>query len=138
VGAAVLRDIDVAENEDQDGGAADCYIDATSLAADQIMTVFRDDDPTDIWQFLTHFRARYPQYDQDLWSTLQNVWPGFAFPLPAPIVTSQPQDCMLARVWDPVTLSVSGNGSLLRYQWRKAGVPLVNGFAVTGANTKNL
>jgi hypothetical protein len=136
--AAVLRDIDDPENEDQDGGAADCYIDATSLGADQIMTVFRDDDPTDIWQFLTHFRARYPQYDQDLWSTLQNVWPGFAFPLPAPIVTSQPQTCVQKRVGEAVTLSVNGNGSLLRYQWRRNGIPVVNGIGVSGATTKNL
>jgi hypothetical protein len=136
---AILRDIDDPENDDHDGGAADCHMDALTLGADEIMTVFRDDDPTDIWQFLSAFRTRFPQHDQDLWSTLYNVWQGFTFTLEAPEVTSQSQSCLLVRVGDPVTLSVEGNGSLLKYQWRKDGVPLTEGtLAASGTGTKTL
>lgn len=136
---AVLRDIEDAQNEDQDGGAADCDMDVMTMGAGPIMTVFKDDDPTDIGQFLSHFRTRYGnQVDQDLWSTLRNVWPGFAFTLPPPVLSSQPQGCLIRYPLDPVTLSVNANGSLLKYQWRRNGVPLGNGAGVSGATSKNL
>ena len=136
---ALLRDIEDIENDDHDGGPADCDMDATALGADEIMNVFRDDDPTDIWQFITKFRARYPAHDMDLWSTTRNVWSGFGFPLPPLAVTSQPQGCVQKRVGDSVTLSASGNGSLCTYQWRRNGAPLANGvFGASGVTTKNL
>ena len=136
---ALLRDIEDVENDDHDGGTADCDMDATALGSDEILKVFMDDDPTDIWQFLTKFRTRYPQHDMDLWSTTRNVWSGFGFPLPPLTVASQPQTCVQKRVGDSVTLSASGNGSLCTYQWRRNGVNLTTGvFGASGVTTKNL
>jgi hypothetical protein len=136
---AILRDIEDSTNDDHDGGPADCDMDAMALGADEVLTVFRDDDPTDIRQFITSFRARYEEHDQDLWSTLRNVWSDFGFPLPVPEVLSQPQNCVIARVGDAVTLSVSADGSLLKYQWRRDGTPMTEGaFGASGTQTSNL
>ncbi|HEU4334011.1 MAG TPA: FlgD immunoglobulin-like domain containing protein [Candidatus Eisenbacteria bacterium] len=137
--AALLRDMQDAANDDHDGDAIpDCDTDAMSLGYDEILTVFRDDDPTDIGMFLNSFRARYPEHDQDLWSTTRNVGPTFGFPLPDPIVLTQPGSCRIAREGDTVTLQAIGNGSLLRYQWRRNGVNLPEGAGATGTQTSTL
>lgn len=135
---ALLRDIEDSQNDDHDGGALDCDIDAMGIGDAAIMTVFRDDDPTDIFQFINSFRLRYNQYDQDLWSTTRNVWTGFGFPITPPIVTSQPEDCQIARVGETVVLEARGNGSQLKYQWRKDGVNVVDGGGFLGAQLGKL
>jgi hypothetical protein len=136
---AFLRDIQDGVNDDHNADPApDCYKDALSLGFSQILTVFRDDDPTDIGMFTNSFRARYPQYDMDLWSTAMNVGPTFGFPLPDPAVVSQPVSCAAARTGETYVLHVTGNGSLLGYQWRFNGANLSNGPLVSGATTPTL
>lgn len=135
---AVLRDIADSTNDDQDGGAADCDMDATNLGADEIMDVFCNDDPTDITMFLNSFRVRYPQYNMDLWSTVRNVDPGMGFPLPDPTVANTSGTCRLVRTGESMTLSAQGNGSLEQYQWRRNGVNMTDGPNVTGSHGPSL
>jgi hypothetical protein len=135
---ALLRDIQDGTYDNHSGATPDCTQDAMSLGYDEILTVFRDDDPTDIGMFINSFRARYPQYDMDLWSTTQNVGPTFSFPLPDPVVVSQPPSCSIARVGETLAISVTGNGSLLQYQWRANGSNLSNGAGIAGATTPTL
>jgi hypothetical protein len=135
---ALLRDIQDGTYDNHSGGTPDCTQDAMSLGYDEILTVFRDDDPTDIGMFINSFRARYPQHDMDLWSTTQNVGPTFSFPLPDPVVVSQPPSCSIARVGETLAISVTGNGSLLQYQWRANGSNLSNGAGIIGATTPTL
>jgi alpha-tubulin suppressor-like RCC1 family protein len=137
--AALLRDIqDGANDNHQADPEPDCYQDALSLGFDEILTVFRDDDPTDIGMFLNSFRIRYPQYDMDLWSTTWNVGPSFGFPLPNPAVVSQPTSCAIARTGETISIQVVGNGSLLHYQWQLDGSDLSNGGGVSGVTTPTL
>lgn len=137
--AALLRDIqDGANDNHQSDPAPDCYQDALSLGYDEILTVFRDDDPTSIGMFLSSFRARYPLYDMDLWSTAWNVGPTFGFPLPDPTVVTQPASCLIARDGEAISLQVAGNGSLLRYQWRFNGSAFSDGGGVSGATAPTL
>jgi alpha-tubulin suppressor-like RCC1 family protein len=136
---ALLRDMDDAQNDDHDAGPVDCDMDAMTAGDAGIMTVFRDDDPTDIFMFLNSFRSRYPEHDQDLWSTTRNVWVGFGFPILPPLVTSSASGrCQIARAGETVVLDVQGNGSLLQYQWRRNGENLADGGGVSGALTKHL
>jgi alpha-tubulin suppressor-like RCC1 family protein len=135
---ALLRDIQDPVNDDHDGGAPDCDMDATSLGADEIMTVFRDDDPTDITMFLNSFRARYPFYSMDLWSTVRNVDPGLGFPLPDPVVNNYSTACRLVRTGESTTLVAQGDGSLEQYQWRRNGVNLADGPGVSGSHATSL
>jgi alpha-tubulin suppressor-like RCC1 family protein len=135
---ALLRDIDDPTNDDHDAGPADCDMDAMGIGADAIMTVFRDDDPADAFGFINAFRLRYPEHDQDLWSTTRNVWTGFGFPVTPPLVTSQPEDCAIARAGETVQIQVQGNGSLLTYQWKKDGEVVTDGGGVSGAQAKTL
>ena len=138
--AALLRDMQDGANDDHDGDAtADCEVDAMSIGYDEILTVFRDDDPTDIGMFISKFRTRYPNiHDQDLWSTARNVGPTFAFPLPAPIVLSQPAGCDLVRPGATASFSVTANGSLLKYQWKRNGLTLTNGSGYSGVTTPTI
>ncbi|HET9327474.1 MAG TPA: FlgD immunoglobulin-like domain containing protein [Candidatus Eisenbacteria bacterium] len=136
---ALLRDIQDGANDNHSADPApDCSQDAMSLGYDEILTVFRDDDPTDIGMFLNSFRTRYPQHDMDLWSTTLNVGPTFGFPLPDPQVVSQPPSCAAARAGETLAFTVAGNGSLLQYQWRANGSNLLNGGAISGATTPTL
>src|SRR6185503_15807404 len=135
----LLRDIEDATNDDHDGGAPDCSTDVMSLGADEIFKVIKDDDPEDVIEFVTKFRARYPQYDQDLWSTTLNVGSVFSFSKPYPVITSQPGlACRILRAGEFLALSVDANGSKLQYRWRKNGVVLSNAGGYAGTGTKQL
>lgn len=134
----VLRDIEDIENEDVDGGAADCEMDVLALGAGPVFTVFRDDDPRSIGAFVTAFRARYPQHDSNLWATLGNSLPAVQFTQPAPSVTSQPAQCRVIRPGEAMTLTVVGDGALHTYQWRRNGVTMPNGGGFNGATTASL
>lgn len=134
----LLRDIDDSTNDDHDGGPADCDTDALAIGDDEIFTVIRDDDPANVTAFVSSFRARWPQYDQDLWSTARNVGATFGFPLPTPQVVSDPDDCNVLTYGDALQLQVSGNGSLLKYQWKRDGVNVTNDANVQGATTPTL
>jgi alpha-tubulin suppressor-like RCC1 family protein len=127
---ALLRDIEDASNDDHDGGGVDCDIDALSLGDDEIFTVFRDDDPTTEAQFMTAFRGRYPQFDSAMWSTARNVATAFGYATPMPAVTSQNEACANYRYGDAMTLTVTGNGPNLQYQWLRDGVA-IPGVAAT-------
>jgi len=131
--AALLRDIDDATNDDHDGGATDCDIDVLALGDDAIFTVFRDDDPVTLMDFIDKFRLRYNEYDQNLWSTVRNVDTAFGFPVPPPVLTTQPEDCTVAMAGETVTLAVHARGSLLVYRWKKDGVFLMDGQGVSGS-----
>ena len=136
---ALLRDISDSQPDDHDGdGTFDCDIDAMGIGYNEILAVFKDADPTTMPQFMEAFRNRYPEYVQDLWSTARNADPAFTFPLPAPIVLSQPEPCRIARIGDTVSLVVQGNGNLLQYQWRRDGVNLTDGVGVSGSATRLL
>ncbi|HET9327475.1 MAG TPA: FlgD immunoglobulin-like domain containing protein [Candidatus Eisenbacteria bacterium] len=136
---ALLRDIQDGANDNHVADPApDCHTDALSLGYDEILTVFRDDDPTDIGMFLNSFRSRYPQYDMDLWSTTLNAGPTFGFPLPDPSVVSPPPSCSIVRTGETITIELMANGSLLGYQWRANGSNLSNGAGVSGATTRTL
>lgn len=136
---ALLRDMQDGTNDNHSNDPApDCSRDAMSIGYDEIFTVFKDDDPTDMGMFLNDFRARYPQYDMDLYSTTMNVGPTFSFHLPDPKVVTQPSPCVIARTGETIMLHVDGNGSLLTYQWRANGVNLVNDANNHGVTTNTL
>lgn len=137
--AALLRDIDDDENEDADGDAArDCAADEMSLGDAAIMTVFRDDDPNDVFSFITNFRLRYPEHDQDLWSTTRNVALQFGFPVPPPVITQHPPACIVVRMGETIVLQVRAPGRRLKYQWRKNGAALFDDGVVAGTLTDRL
>jgi alpha-tubulin suppressor-like RCC1 family protein len=136
---ALLRDMQDGTNDNHSNDPApDCSRDAMSIGYDEILQVFKDDDPTDMGMFLNDFRARYPQFDMDLYSTTMNVGPTFSFPLPDPKVVTQPSPCVIARTGETITLHVDGNGSLLTYQWRANGGNLVNDPNTHGVATNTL
>ncbi|HWL92286.1 MAG TPA: hypothetical protein VNT79_02025, partial [Phycisphaerae bacterium] len=141
---AMLQDIEDLPNppslDDHDGGAIDCEMDAMALGFDEIFLVTRLDRPTSPLDFINKWRARYPQYDQDFWSTARNVAAIYGdFAAPTPIILAQPnQGCGLQREGESLALSVTGNGALLKYQWRKNLADLTNGGAISGADTNAL
>jgi len=134
----LLRDIDDDENDDHDGGAFDCDIDAMSLGDAEIFTVFRDDDASSITDFVQKFRTRYPQYNQDFWSTVRNVDTDWSFPLPAPQATTVLPPCRLVRDGETLTFDMTGNGSLVGFRWRQNGTLLSDNFYVHGSQTRTL
>lgn len=136
---ALCRDIEDATQDDHDGDAVfDCDTDAASFGPTQIFHVVIVDKPASIVAFIGAFRARFPQFDQDLWSTVRNVSPQFSFPLPPPTVVSQTQGCKTYVEGDTLSLNVQGNGSLLRYQWRRDGVNSSDSATVTGSSSPTL
>ncbi|MDO8629383.1 MAG: hypothetical protein Q7R41_02725 [Phycisphaerales bacterium] len=136
---ALCTDIEDATQDDHDGDAVfDCDTDAASLGPAQIFQVVILDKPTTIAGFIAAFRARFPQFDQDLWSTVRNVAPQFSFPLPPPTVVSQTQGCQTYISGENLALEVRGNGTLLKYQWRRDGVDLLDTVPVQGLTTPNL
>jgi alpha-tubulin suppressor-like RCC1 family protein len=139
--SALLFDMDDGNNEDADGdGMADCDMDVMAGRDAAIFTVVRLDQPITIQQFIDAYWARYPQDQQDFWSTVRNVSTVYTLPpLPHPVITMQPgQDCGLVREGQSLTLSVAGNGALLTYQWRMNQADLVDGSGVSGAATNTL
>lgn len=140
---ALLRDVEdanpTADNHVMDP-PPDCWVDAMSLGVDEILQVVRLDLPTNPLDFINKFRARFPQHDQDFWSTCGNVSSVYLsqFPLPAPQVVSQSEDCQGAVAGQSLTLNAQGNGSLLQYQWRRNGMNLTNGGSITNATTASL
>jgi len=133
----VLRDIEDVENEDEDGGAADCMMDVLALGAGPVFKVFKDDDPRSIGEFVTKFRARYPDHDANLWATLGNSLPAVMFTQPEPKVSSQPAGCRTLRQDEAFTLTAEGDGALYTYQWRHNGIAVGNGNGLNGATTKS-
>ncbi len=55
-----------------------------------------------------------------------------------PKITVQPKSSTTVCQAGPVTLTVTATGTALTYQWRKAGVNLIDGANITGATTGNL
>lgn len=137
---ALLRDIEDSENEGKSGGPFDCDADLLSQGDDIIFIIFRDDDPTTVWEFIQNYRARSPNQDLNLWHTIENVAPAFNFFRPALTVTSQPPSCRRLRAGEILALDVASNSGLAGYRWRRDGVPLFNSSAegVTGAFTQTL
>lgn len=141
---ALLRDVEdgdaMPDNHVMDP-ATDCSVDALGLGADEVLLVARVDQPTTPLDFINRFRARFPQYDQDFWSTVGNVSSVYLslFPLPPPQVASQTQGCQAYTAGQALSLNVQGNGSRLQYQWRHDGMDVVNGLgAISGAKTPTL
>lgn len=116
----------------------DCSLDATALGFDEIMAIVVQDKPTSLVAFIAAFRNRYSEHDMDLWSTLGNIGPELAFPTPVPQVSIEGPDCGSLRAGQPIVLKAKGNGSLLRYQWRRNGVNLADGGPISGATGPTL
>lgn len=126
-------------NDDHDGGTADCDTDTMSLGVDEIFKVVTDDLPTNPLDFIDKFRARFPQHDLDLWYTARNVSTVYAnFPQPAPKITSPTPSCAMALVGQPLALSITSNGFSNRYQWQRDGADVVENTRITGSKTPTL
>ena len=54
-----------------------------------------------------------------------------------PTITSQPTDVTICGS-SPITFTVAATGTGITYQWKKGGVNVVNGGAITGATTTTL
>lgn len=117
----------------------DCTMDAMWLGVDEIFQIARVDQVITPLEFINAWRARYPQHELDFWSTVRNVSPLFGqYPQPALSIATQPANCKSARVGEPLTISAAANGSLVRYQWRKDTIPLVNDARFSGVHTNTL
>lgn len=138
--SALLFDMDDANNEDADGGAPDCDQDVMTARETNIFLVVRLDQPTTIQQFINAYWARFPIEQQDFWSTVRNISPTYALPpLPPPIISVPlAQDCQALKEGQSLQLTVSGNGVLLKYQWRHNEFPLFDGGGVSGATSPTL
>lgn len=134
---ALLRDIED-DTQDDSTGPGDCAQDVLALGPAPILSTVAFDDPTNLAAFIADFRTRFPQYDQDFYSTATNVSATYAFGPPNPVVLSQSQGCRVNRAGDPLTLTVSANGALLHYRWRRNGINLSDDFHISGATTPNL
>ncbi|MEO1585493.1 MAG: immunoglobulin domain-containing protein [Planctomycetota bacterium] len=55
-----------------------------------------------------------------------------------PAITSQPDSRVAADVGDAVVVAVQASGSDLQYEWRRDGVPLIDGPRIAGAATDTL
>jgi len=133
--AALLRDI---EDPPQDPGQTRCPQDALGLGPDEILAVTRDTQPIRIIEFIERFRARYPQFDNDFWSTCQAVAPVYLTPWggavpPIQIVTTP--SCQTYQAGQTIILNVQTNGSRFSQcmQWQRNGVALTDGPAFGGA-----
>lgn len=129
---ALLQDI---EDGNQDGVPPSCDVDALSLGVDEIFQVTRLDSAANPADFLTKWRTRFPQFDLDFWSTARNVTTQYSFPEPTLAIVSPPQSCASARVGQPLSITVTGNGSLLSFQWRRNGVNLMDDGRITGSSS---
>ncbi len=145
--AALLRDMDDGADDDHSGGSyvctapvgsLDCVRDSLSVPPNKIFDVALNDDPITPLEFIQDFRAKFPEYDQDLWSTVNNVAPAYSFPVPAPEVKTQTMECKINMAGDPLTIEAFGNGSVLRYQWQKFNVDLNDIGNVSGAHCPQL
>ncbi len=136
---ALLGDIEDAAQDDHDGDATfDCDVDAMALGPEEIFTVVVQDKPATPAQFIQMFRDRFPEHDQDFWSTTRNVALAYGFPLPVPQVSTVSQGCSSYRAGERIELTISSNGSLLQFQWRRNSVNLSNGGRISGVNTRTL
>lgn len=145
--AALLNDIADGNNDDHSGGSydclswagnQDCIVDAMTLGVKEIFDIALNEDATTPDEFIQRFRAKYPQYDQDLWSTANNVSPDYSFPVPTPEVRTQTQVCKVNMAGDPLTIEAVGNGSVLRYQWQRFNQNVVDTADTSGANCPHL
>ena len=144
---ALLTDIEDAAQDDHSGGtyacggapgALDCTRDALNLGPEEILEVARLDQPTNPLAFIQAFRARFPQHDQDFWSTATNVAAAYSFTPPAPKILNQTNTCKMNIAGQPMTIDVQANGSALRYQWKRAGINVANGAQTSGAQCPTL
>ncbi len=137
--AALLADMVDSSNGDDDGdGVADCDEDVMTISPTEIFDVVRLDKPTTVPAFISAFRYRHDQYEQDLWSTCGNVAPAYQFPVSPPVVESIGQSCKTYRAGQSISLQVQANGAKLVYQWRRNNVNLTNGARISGADTPTL
>ncbi len=144
---ALVADIEDSAQDDHSGGvfncngpaaSLDCTRDALALGVDEIFTVVTQDQPSTPLGFLQAFRNRYPQYDQDLWSTATNVAGAYSFVPPTPEIVTQSPECKFNIAGQPLSLVVQGNGSALRYQWERFNVDVNNDAVTTGVQCSTL
>lgn len=84
--AALLRDIDDATQDDHNG---DGIMDLLCLGPEEIFRVVDEAEPVTVLDFISAFRATYPQYTAELWSTAFNVG-GAAYVAGFPVDTQPP------------------------------------------------
>jgi alpha-tubulin suppressor-like RCC1 family protein len=143
---ALVGDIEDGAQDDHNSGTfncnspamLDCTRDALALGVDEIFMVVRYDQPSTPLEFLQAFRNRYPQYDQDLWSTATNVAGAYSFVPPTPEIVTQSPECKMNIAGQPLSLVAQGNGSVLRYQWERFNVDVNNDAQTAGAQCSTL
>lgn len=145
--AALLRDIEDSNLDDHSGGAyaclgpaaaLDCTRDSLAMGPRPILEIAMIDDPITPAQFIQRFRARYPQHDQDFWSTATNISNSYTFVPPAPQVTNQTQQCAMNLAGQPLGINATANGASLKYQWQQNNIDLIDVGGVSGARCSNL
>ncbi len=69
---ALLRDIDDSNVGEHDPAFPGTWKDVLSLGTDPVFTVTRQDRPLSPVDFLNEFKARFPQYTEQLWETAKD------------------------------------------------------------------
>lgn len=136
--AALLRDI---EDPLQDAGQTSCPQDCLALDSDEILSVVRNSHPLRITEFITAFRAAYPQYEHDLRSTAEAVAAAYVAGWPIPTIEVQTTSgCGTTRAGGNVTLHVQTNASPLStcMRWQHDGADVTDGGRISGATTDTL
>jgi len=113
--AALLRDIDDATHDDQDG---DGIRDLLCLGPNPIFYTLAGDLPTTAMDFINAFRARYPQQTGKLWATSFNVG-GAAYVSGFP-ADSQPPGVVTVCNSPSHPLGVGGALPCMRFEWEPA------------------
>ncbi len=113
--AALL--VDMADYE-QDNHDDDSIWDSTCFGDEQILLVIGEQDPTNVFEFISAFKSAYPQYGPDLWPTAYNVDPSY------PVGAYDPDNTPpgVVAVCDSATHPLGGWGPLpcITIEWEPA------------------
>lgn len=137
--SALLRDIEDGENEGLGGGLFDCAADVLNDGDQGIFNIFRDSDPSTVWDFIAAWRTSNSGRQLDLWHTIEHNAPSMNFTRPALQVTSQPPACRRLRAGGTLVLEAGSNSALASYRWYRDGVALSDSDpGIEGALTRIL
>ena len=137
--SALLRDIEDGENEGLGGGPFDCAADVLNDGDQGIFNIFRDADPSTVWDFIAAWRTSNSGRQLDLWHTIEHNAPSMNFTRPALTVTSQPPSCRRLPSGGTLILEAGSNSAMANYRWYRDGVALDNDMpGIDGAFTRFL
>lgn len=135
---ALLRDMD---DPPVDAGQTGCPQDSMQLGSDEILAVVRAARPIRVTEFITAFRAAYPEYEHDFRGTAQAVSSTFVngWPMPA-LQVEAIAGCGSVRIGNTITLHVETNASQYStcMRWQRDGSDITDGGRVSGATTDTL